>query len=89
MAEALISLDLSSINTNVLLKELGERLVSYYSNSTAIKEWIKAQYLDLVYNDNNDFTFPEEISIIDKEKFDFFYKNYTNITFEQLETLIK
>lgn len=88
MAEALISLDLSSINTNVLLKELGERLVSYY-NSTPIKEWIKAQYLDLVYNDNNDFTFPDEISIIDKEKFDFFYKNYTNITLEQLETLIK
>ena len=28
MAEALISLDLSSINTNVLLKELGERLES-------------------------------------------------------------
>ena len=54
-----------------------------------IKEWIKAQYLDLVYNDNNDFTFPDEISIIDKEKFDFFYKNYTNITLEQLETLIK
>lgn len=89
MAEALISLDLSSVNTNVLLKELGERLVSYYSNSTTIKEWIKAQYLDFVYNDNNDFTFPEEISIIDKEKFDFFYKNYTNITLEQLETLIK
>lgn len=89
MAEALISLDLSSINTNVLLKELGERLVSYYSNSTLIKEWIKAQYLDLVYNDNNDFTFPDELSIIDKEKFDFLYKNYTNITLEQLETLIK
>ena len=66
MAEALISLDLSSVNTNVLLKELGERLESYYSNSTAIKEWIKAQYLDLVYNDNNDFTFPDELSIIDK-----------------------
>lgn len=89
MAEALISLDLSSVNTNVLLKELGKRLESYYSNSTAIKEWIKAQYLDLVYNDNNDFTFPDELSIIDKEKFDFFYKNYTNITLEQLETLIK
>ena len=89
MAEALISLDLSSINTNVLLKELGERLESYYNNSTPIKEWIKAQYLDLVYNDNNDFTFPAELSIIDKEKFDFFYKNYTNITLEQLETLIK
>jgi len=89
MAEALISLDLSSINTNVLLKELGERLESYYNNSTEIKEWIKAQYLDLVYNDNNDFTFPAELSIIDKEKFDFFYKNYTNITLEQLETLIK
>ena len=88
MAEALISLDLSSINTNVLLKELGERLVSYYI-SYVIKEWIKAQYLDLVYNDNNDFTFPDELSIIDKEKFDFFYKNYTNITLEQLETLIK
>lgn len=29
------------------------------------------------------------VSIIDKEKFDFFYKNYTNITLEQLETLIK
>lgn len=66
MAEALISLDLSSINTNVLLKELGERLESYYNNSTPIKEWIKAQYLDLVYNDNNDFTFPDELSIIDK-----------------------
>lgn len=89
MAEALISLVLSSINTNVLLKELGERLESYYNNSTEIKEWIKAQYLDLVYNDNNDFTFPAELSIIDKEKFDFFYKNYTNITLEQLETLIK
>ena len=89
MAEALISLNLSSINTNVLLKELGERLESYYNNSTPIKEWIKAQYLDLVYNDNNDFTFPAELSIIDKEKFDFFYKNYTNITLEQLETLIK
>ena len=89
MAEALISLDLSSINTNVLLKELGERLESYYSNSTAIKEWIKAQYLDLVYNDNDDFTFPDELSIIDKEKFDFFNKNYTNITLEQLETLTK
>lgn len=89
MAEALISLDLSSINTNVFLKELGERLESYYNNSTEIKEWIKAQYLDLVYNDNNDFTFPDELSIIDKEKFDFFYKNYTNITLEQLETLIK
>ena len=89
MAEALISLDLSSINTNVLLKELGERLESYYNNSTEIKEWIKAQYLDLVYNDNNDFTFPAELSIIDKEKFDFFYKNYTNITLEQLETLTK
>jgi len=88
MAEALISLDLSSINTNELLKELGERLESYYI-STPIKEWIKAQYLDLVYNDNNDFTFPDKISIIDKEKFDFFYKNYTNITLEQLETLIK
>ena len=72
MAEALISLNLSSINTNVLLKELGERLESYYNNSTPIKEWIKAQYLDLVYNDNNDFTFPDELSIIDKEKFDFF-----------------
>ena len=89
MAEALISLNLSSINTNVLLKELGERLESYYNNSTPIKEWIKAQYLDLVYNDNNDFTFPDELSIFDKEKFDFFYKNYTNITLEQLETLIK
>lgn len=89
MAEALISLDLSSINTNVFLKELGERLESYYNNSTEIKEWIKAQYLDLVYNDNNDFTFPDELSIIDKEKFDFLYKNYTNITLEQLETLIK
>lgn len=89
MAEALISLDLSSINTNVLLKELGERLESYYYNSTEIKEWIKAQYLDLVYNDNNDFTFPDELSIIDKEKFDFFYKNYTNITLEQLEKLTK
>lgn len=89
MAEALISLDLSSINTNVLLKELGERLESYYNNSTEIKEWIKAQYLYLVYNDNNDFTFPDELSIIDKEKFDFLYKNYTNITLEQLETLIK
>jgi len=88
MAEALISLDLSSINTNVLLKELGERIVSYY-NSAPIKEWIKAQYLDLVYNDNDDFTFPDELSIIDKEKFDFFYKNYTNITLEQLEILIK
>ena len=88
MAEALISLDLSSVNTNVLLKELGERLVSYYY-SAPIKEWIKAQYLDLVYNDNNDFTIPAELSIIDKEKFDFFYKNYTNITLEQLETLIK
>ena len=66
MAEALISLDLSSINTNVLLKELAERLESYYNNSTPIKEWIKAQYLDLVYNDNNDFTFPDELSIIDK-----------------------
>jgi hypothetical protein len=88
MAEALISLDLSSVNTNVLLKELGERLESYYI-STAIKEWIKAQYLDLVYNDNDDFTFPDELSIIDKEKFDFFYKNYTNITLEQLETLTK
>ena len=88
MAEALISLDLSLINTNVFLKELGERLVSYYI-SYVIKEWIKAQYLDLVYNDNNDFTFPDELSIIDKEKFDFFYKNYTNITLEQLETLIK
>ena len=66
MAEALISLNLSSINTNVLLKELGERLESYYNNSTPIKEWIKAQYLDLVYNDNNDFTFPDELSIIDK-----------------------
>ena len=89
MAEVLISLDLSSVNTNVLLKELGGRLESYYNNSTEIKEWIKAQYLDLVYNDNNDFTFPDEISIIDKEKFDLFYKNYTNITLEQLETLIK
>ena len=89
MAEALISLDLSSINTNVFLKELGERLESYYNNSTEIKEWIKAQYLDLVYNDNNDFTFPAELSIIDKEKFDFFYKNYANITLVQLETLIK
>lgn len=89
MAEALISLDLSSVNTNALLKELGERLESYYNNSTPIKEWIKAQYLDLVYNDNNDFTFPAELSIIDKEKFDFFYKNYTNITLEQLETFIK
>ena len=88
MAEALISLDLSPINTNVLLKELDERIVSYY-HSTPIKEWIKAQYLDLVYNDNNDFTFPDDISIIDKEKFDFFYKNYTNITLEQLEKLIK
>ena len=88
MAEALISLDLSSINTNELLKELGERLESYYI-STPIKEWIKAQYLDLVYNDNNDFTFPDKISIIDKEKFDFFYKNYTNITLEELEKLIK
>ena len=88
MAEALISLDLSSINTNVLLEELGERLESYYI-STPIKEWIKAQYLDLVYNDNNDFTFPDKISIIDKEKFDFFYKNYTNITLEELEKLIK
>ena len=78
MAEALISLDLSSINTNVLLKELGERLESYYNNSTPIKD-----------NDNNDFTFPDELSIIDKEKFDFFYKNYTNITLEQLETLTK
>ena len=55
MAEALISLDLSSVNTNVLLKELGGRLESYYNNSTEIKEWIKAQYLDLVYNDNNAF----------------------------------
>ena len=89
MAEALISLDLSSINTNVLLKELDERIVSYYYHSTPIKEWIKAQYLDLVYNDNNDFTFPDDISIIDKEKFDFFYKNYTNITLEELEKLIK
>ena len=89
MAEALISLKLSSINTNVLLKELGERLESYYNNSTPIKEWIKAQYLDLVYNDNNDFTFPDELSLIDKEKFDIFYNNYTNITLEQLETLIK
>ena len=88
MAEALISLDLSSINTNALLKELGERLESYYI-SHVIKEWIRAQYLDLVYNDNNDFTIPDELSIIDKEKFDFFYKNYTNITLEQLETLIK
>ena len=63
MAEALISLDLSSINTNVLLKELGERLESYYNNSTPIKEWIKAQYLDLVYNDNNDFTYHRQRKI--------------------------
>ena len=38
MAEALMSLDLSSVNTNVLLKELGGRLESYYNNSTEIKE---------------------------------------------------
>ena len=44
-------------------------------------------YTDLVYND--DLFFLEEISIIDKQKFEFFYENYKDISLEQLEQLAK
>lgn len=88
MATAQLTVELSSINTESLLEELSERLDSNFSYyRSKIKNWIKDVYTDLVYND--DLFFIEEISIIDKDKFDFFYKNYTNITLEQLETLIK
>lgn len=85
MATAQLTVELSSISTDSLLEELSERLDS--NSSSKIKNWIKDVYTDLVYND--DLFFLEKISIFDKEKFDFFYKNYTNITLEQLETLIK
>ena len=87
MATAQLTVELSSISTDSLLEELSERLdsnSSYYRSK--IKNWIKDVNTDLVYND--DLFFLEEISIIDKEKFDFFYKNYKDISLEQLETLI-
>lgn len=88
MATAQLTVELSSINTESLLEELSERLDSNFSYyRSKIKNWIKDVYTDLVYND--DLFFIEEISIIDKEKFDFFYKNYKDISLEQLETLIK
>lgn len=88
MATAQLTVELSSINTESLLEELSERLDSNFSYyRLKIKNWIKDVYTDLVYND--DLFFIEEISIIDKEKFDFFYKNYKDISLEQLETLIK
>lgn len=87
MATAQLTVELSSINTESLLEELSERLDSNFSYyRSKIKNWIKDVYTDLVYND--DLFFIEEISIIDKEKFDFFYKNYKDISLEQLETLI-
>ena len=86
MAIAQLTVELSSINTDSLLEELSERLDSSYYRSK-IKNWIKDVYTDLVYND--DLSFLEEISIIDKEKFEFFYKNYKDISLEQLEQLAK
>ncbi|MEB3035995.1 hypothetical protein [Capnocytophaga ochracea] len=86
MAIAQLTVELSSINTDSLLEELSERLDSSYYRSK-IKNWIKDVYTDLVYND--DLFFLEEISIIDKEKFEFFYKNYKDISLEQLEQLAK
>ena len=88
MATAQLTVELSSISTDSLLEELSERLNSnscYYRSK--IKNWIKDVYTDLVYND--DLFFLEEISIIDKEKFEFFYKNYKDISLEQLEQLAK
>lgn len=88
MATAQLTVELSSISTDSLLEELSERLdsnSSYYRSK--IKNWIKDVYTDLVYND--DLFFLEEISIIDKEKFEFFYKNYKDISLEQLEQLAK
>ena len=88
MATAQLTVELSSICTDSLLEELSERLdsnSSYYRSK--IKNWIKDVYTDLVYND--DLFFLEEISIIDKEKFEFFYKNYKDISLEQLEQLAK
>ena len=88
MATAQLTVELSSICTDSLLEELSERLdsnSSYYRSK--IKNWIKDVYKDLVYND--DLFFLEEISIIDKEKFEFFYKNYKDISLEQLEQLAK
>ena len=88
MATAQLTVELSSINTESLLEELSERLDSNFSYyRSKIKNWIKDVYTDLVYND--DLFFIEEISIIDKEKFDFFYKNYKDISLEQLEQLAK
>lgn len=86
MATAQLAVKLSSISTDSLLEELSERLDSSYYRSK-IKNWIKDVYTDLVYND--DLSFLEEISIIDKEKFEFFYKNYKDISLEQLEQLAK
>ena len=85
MATAQLTVELSSISTDSLLEELSERLDS--NSSSKIKNWIKDVYTDLVYND--DLFFLEKISIFDKEKFDFLYKNYKDISLEQLETLIK
>jgi hypothetical protein len=85
MATAQLAVKLSSISTDSLLEELSERLDS--NSSSKIKNWIKDVYTDLVYND--DLFFLEEISIIDKQKFEFFYENYKDISLEQLEQLAK
>ena len=85
MATAQLTVELSSISTDSLLEELSERLDS--NSSSKIKNWIKDVYTDLVYND--DLFFLEKISIFDKQKFEFFYENYKDISLEQLEQLAK
>ena len=85
LSERLDSNELSSISTHYLLVYVSVRLDS--NSSSKIKNWIKDVYTDLVYND--DLFFLEKISIFDKEKFEFFYKNYKDISLEQLEQLAK
>lgn len=94
MAKTLFNLNLAEIETFALLQELQERLdrtcttnqQHFYARSD-VRQWIIDNYVHLVYYENE--SFPSELSMFDREKFDFFIKHYQDIPLELLEKLAK